>query len=405
METLRTAVSSLWANKTRSLLTMLGVIIGVSAVIAMVAIGTGASIQMESVISGLGSNMLMLRSGTPRTGGVRLSTGSTARLTVDDIQAIADECWSIGAVAPQVSTSAQLIRENLNWPSRIVGTWPGYYGIQNYSIDQGRLTDEEDERSAAKVCVIGQTTVRELFGGRDPLGETIRINKIPFEVVGVLASKGQNAMGDDQDDIVIVPLSTAQRRLIRGALAGTVNMAFVQARDISMMDSAISEMTLLLRQRHRIIGDKEDDFEIRNMTQMIESMQESTQVMSLLLGAVASISLLVGGIGIMNIMLVSVTERTREIGIRMAIGARAWDIRVQFLLEALLLSMAGGLIGILLGYGASGAVTAFLGWPTTVSEGAVGMAAGFSAMVGVFFGFYPAWKASLLRPIDALRFD
>lgn len=405
METLRTAVSSLWANKTRSLLTMLGVIIGVSAVIAMVAIGTGASIQMESVLSGLGSNMLMLRSGAPRTGGVRLSTGSTARLTVDDIRAIADECWSIGAVAPQVSVGAQLIRENFNWPSRIVGTWPGYYSIQNYSIDQGRLTDEEDERSAAKVCVIGQTTVRELFAGRDPIGETIRIDKIPFEVIGTLASKGQNAMGDDQDDIVIIPLSTAQRRLVRSGLAGTVNMAFVQAKDISMMDSAMSEMTLLLRQRHRITGDREDDFEIRNMTQMIESMQESTQVMSLLLGAVASISLLVGGIGIMNIMLVSVTERTREIGIRMAIGARAWDIRVQFLLEALLLSMIGGAIGILLGYGASSAVTAFLGWPTSVSEGAVGMAAGFSAMVGVFFGFWPAWKASLLRPIDALRFD
>ena len=405
METLRTALSSLWANKTRSLLTMLGVIIGVSAVIAMVAIGTGASRQMSDVFSGMGSNMLMLRAGAPRTGGVRQSTGSAARLTLADIQAIADECWSIGAVAPQVYTGAQLIRENLNWPSSVRGTWPGFYTIQNYSLDQGRLTDEDDERSAAKVCVVGQTIVRELFNDTDPIGQTIRINKIPFEIVGTLAPKGQSGMGDDQDDIVIVPLATAQRRLVRSGLAGTVNMAFIQARDLSMMDSAMSEITLLLRQRHRITGDKEDDFEVRNMTQMIESMQESARVMALLLGAVASISLLVGGIGIMNIMLVSVTERTREIGIRMAIGARAWDIRFQFLLEAVLLSMAGGLLGILLGYGASRAVTAFLNWPATVSGEAVLMAAGFSGFVGVFFGFYPAWKASLLKPIDALRFE
>ncbi|MDR1731495.1 MAG: ABC transporter permease [Synergistaceae bacterium] len=402
-EILRTAVSSLLANKTRSLLTMLGVIIGVSAVIAMIAIGRGASIQMEGVISGMGSNMIILRSGAPRTGGVRQSAGSGAALTLADIDAIRDECWSVQEIAPQVSVGTQLIYENQNWPSQVTGTTPGFFAIRGLSVRLGRLLDEEDERSAAKVCVIGQTVAENLFGTADPVGEVMRINRIPFEIVGVLTAKGQSSMGQDQDDTVVVPVTTAQRRLVRSALAGSVSMAFIQARDASMMDSVISEVSALLRQRHRIENGREDDFELRNMTQMLESLAQSTQVMSLLLGAVASISLLVGGIGIMNIMLVSVTERTREIGIRMAIGARAWDIRMQFLLEALLLSLAGGFLGILLGFGASKGITAFLQWPTSVSTGAVALAAGFSACVGVFFGFYPAWKASLLRPIDALR--
>jgi len=404
-ELLRSAVSSLWANKTRSILTMLGVVIGVAAVIAMVAIGNGASNQMNDLMSGLGTNMIFIRPGAASSGGVRQSAGSGASLTLADIKAIDEECWTIEAVAPQVSTSAQLIYENRNWQTSVTGSTPGYFTVQARTIHSGRLLDDEDERAALKVCVIGTEVAAELFGTDDPIGQMIRVKKIPFEVVGVLAPKGQSAMGQNQDDIVVVPITTAQRRLVRSQIAGSINAAFVQVRDASMMDGAISEMRALLRQRHRLEGGKEDDFQLNNMTQMIESMQQSTKVMTMLLGAVASISLVVGGIGIMNIMLVSVTERTREIGIRMAIGARILDIRLQFLLEALLLSMLGGFIGILLGAGASFCVTRFLNWPTSVSGGAVALAAGFSCFVGIFFGLYPAWKASLLRPIDALRFD
>ncbi|MDR2527635.1 MAG: ABC transporter permease [Synergistaceae bacterium] len=404
-EVLRTAVTSLWANKTRSTLTMLGVVIGVGAVIAMVAVGNGASRQMEGVISSMGANMIVLRPGSQNLGGVRQGAGSGATLTLSDVRAIEEECWSIKSVAPQVNTSAQLVFENRNWPCQVIGTTPGFFDIREFQAQKGRLLDKEDERSAAKTAVIGETVARELFGAADPLGRNIRIRNIPFEVVGVLAPKGQSAMGQDQDDTVIVPVTTAQRRLSRSGLADAVGSAFIQAKDSSMMDSAMAEVRGLLRQRHRLASDREDDFDLRNLTQMLDTLAQTARVMSLLLASVASISLLVGGIGIMNIMLVSVTERTREIGIRMAIGARRGDIRVQFLLEAMLLSLIGGCVGILLGAGASLAVTEFLKWPTSVSPGAVALAAGFSCVVGIFFGFYPAWKASLLRPIDALRFE
>ena len=402
-ETLRTALSSLLANKTRSLLTMLGVVIGVGAVIAMVAVGNGASVQMQDLVSGLGSNLLILSPGAPRSGGVRQSGG--ARLTLSDVRAVTEECWSVLRAAPLVNLSSQLIYENQNWPSRVTGTTPSYFDVDNRSIYLGRLLDDEDERSASKVCVIGQTVATQLFGTTNPVGRIIRINKIPFEVVGVLAPKGGGSMGQDQDDTVVVPITTAQRRLVRSSLADSVHMALIQVRDVSMLEGGMAEIRALMRQRHRIGRGKDDDFEIWNMTQMVESLQQSTWVMSALLGAVASISLLVGGIGIMNIMLVSVTERTREIGIRMAIGARARDIRLQFLLEALVLSLLGGVLGILLGMAASWGVTKFLTWPTSVSPGAIALAAGFSGVVGVFFGLYPAWKASRLRPIDALRFE
>ncbi|MDR1966584.1 MAG: ABC transporter permease [Synergistaceae bacterium] len=404
-EVFRTAVSSLWANKTRSMLTMLGIVIGVGAVIAMVAVGNGASKQMEGVISGMGVNMIMVRPGAPNMGGVRQGAGSGARLTLSDIRAIEEECWSIQDVAPTVNANSQVIFENRNWSTSVTGTTPGYFNVREYQAESGRLLDETDERSAAKVAVLGSTVAKELFGGADPVGRIMRVRNIPFEVVGVLASKGQSAMGPDQDDIVIVPITTAQRRLVRSSFADSVNMAFVQARDASMIESAMDEISALLRQRHRIGPDEDDDFQLGNMTDMINSLSQSTWVMTLLLGSVASISLLVGGIGIMNIMLVSVTERTREIGIRMAVGARAIDIRIQFLLEAMLLSLLGGIIGILLGYGASLGVASVLKWPTSVSGGAIAVAAGFSCFVGVFFGLYPAWKASRLRPIDALRFE
>lgn len=402
-ETLRTALSSLLANKTRSLLTMLGVVIGVGAVIAMVAVGNGASVQMQDLVSGLGSNLLILSPGAPRSGGVRQSGG--ARLTLSDVRAVTEECWSVLRAAPLVNLSAQLIYENQNWPTRVTGTTPSFFDVDNRSIYLGRLLDDEDERSAAKVCVIGQTVATQLFGTTNPVGRIVRISKIPFEVVGVLAPKGGGSMGQDQDDTVVVPITTAQRRLVRSSLAESVHMALIQVRDVSMLEGGMAEIRALMRQRHRIGKGKDDDFEIWNMTQMVESLQQSAWVMSALLGAVASISLLVGGIGIMNIMLVSVTERTREIGIRMAIGARAGDIRLQFLLEALVLSLLGGVLGILLGMAASWGVTEFLTWPTAVSPGAIALAAGFSGVVGVFFGLYPAWKASRLRPIDALRFE
>jgi putative ABC transport system permease protein len=384
---------------------MLGVVIGVGAVIAMIAVGNGASGQMEGVISTMGVNLIMIRSGAPSSGGVRMSAGSGARLTLSDIKAIEEECWSIQAVAPQVSSSAQVIFENRNWSTSITGTTAGFFDIREYQAETGRLLDDEDERSAAKTAVLGATVAKELFGVMDPIGRNIRIRSIPFEVVGVLAAKGQSAMGPDQDDVIIVPITTAQRRLTRSSLPDSINMAFVQARDVSMIESAMDEVSGLLRQRHRIAQGGEDDFTVGNMTDVINSLAQTTRVMTLLLGSVASISLIVGGIGIMNIMLVSVTERTREIGIRMAIGARAFDIRIQFLLEAMLLSLLGGLIGILLGWGASVGVSQVLKWPTEVSGSAVALAAGFSCFVGVFFGFYPAWKASMLHPIDALRFE
>jgi putative ABC transport system permease protein len=402
---MRTAVSSLWANKTRSMLTMLGVIIGVGAVITMVAVGNGASRQMEGVISGMGVNLIILRPGAPNMGGVRQSAGSGARLTLSDIQAIEDECWSIKAVAPQVSTSAQVIYENRNWPTSVTGTTESFFGVRDYQVSSGRLIDDVDDRSAATVAVLGSTVAKELFAGMDPIGLTIRIRNIPFEVIGVLAAKGQTAMGPDQDDIIVVPITTAQRRLVRSSFADSVNMAYIQARDAGTIDSAMDEVSALLRQRHRLTGDAEDDFNLGNMTDMINTLAQSTRVMTILLGSVASISLIVGGIGIMNIMLVSVTERTREIGIRMAIGARAYDIRIQFLLEAMLLSLSGGIMGILIGYGASLGVSSFLKWPTSVSGGAIALATGFSCFIGIFFGLYPAWKASRLRPIDALRFE
>ncbi|MBR4196986.1 MAG: ABC transporter permease [Synergistaceae bacterium] len=404
MEIIKTALRSLLSNRTRSLLTMLGIIIGVGAVITMVAIGRGAAQQVESALAGFGSNMLIVMPAPPNSTGARGAAGSGQSLTLEDSYALAEQTFSIARTAPEVSTSAQVIYGNSNWNTSVTGSTPDILQVRNWSMASGAMFTEQDVRSGAKVCVIGQTVARELFGYSDPVGITIRIKSVPFRIAGMTTKKGANSWGQDQDDFILVPVTTAQRRLSRaGTRVDTVRRINVQAKDKDSVSSAEKEIISLLRQRHKLTDGVENDFNVRNMTEVQESMASTANVMSMLLGAVASISLLVGGIGIMNIMLVSVSERTREIGIRMAVGARPSNVRVQFLTEAVVLSLLGGAIGISLGVGVSKAVTAFVGWATIISGQSIIVAAGFSAFIGILFGFWPAWKASNLDPIDALR--
>ncbi|MBQ7155530.1 MAG: ABC transporter permease [Synergistaceae bacterium] len=404
MEVFKTALRSLMSNRTRSLLTMLGIIIGVGAVITMVAIGRGAAQQVESALAGFGSNMIIVMPAPPNSTGARGAAGSGESLTLDDSNALASETFSVARTAPEVNASAQIIYGNSNWNTSVTGTTPDILQVRNWEIAAGAMFTEQDVRSGAKVCVIGQTVATELFGYSDPIDATIRIKSIPFQVVGMTTKKGANSWGQDQDDFILVPVTTAQRRLVRaGTRVDTVRRINVQAKDRDSMTTAEQEITSLLRQRHRLTEGVENDFQVRNLTEVQESMASTANVMSMLLGAVASISLLVGGIGIMNIMLVSVSERTREIGIRMAVGARPSNVRVQFLTEAVVLSLLGGAIGIGIGIGLSKAVTAMFSWQTVISMQSIVLAAGFSGFVGVLFGFWPAWKASNLDPIDALR--
>ena len=405
LETLRTAVRSLLSNRIRSALTMLGIIIGVAAVITMVAIGAGASRNIQQFISGVGSNILIVMPGAPSAGGVRQQAGSGSTLTLQDAQAIEKESYALKGVAPEIFSRTQLVYGNMNWSTQVTGSTPSIFPIREWRISKGRFFQEGEAKSGAKVVVLGATVARNLFGEEDPVGKTVRIRNVPMEVLGVLAAKGQTPWGQDQDDGAFVPFETAQRRLFRRAIANSVQRVTVAAVDGDSVAEAERDIRAILRQRHRLGEMEENDFDVRNMAEMLDAAAQSTRVMSLLLGAVASVSLLVGGIGIMNIMLVSVTERTREIGIRMAIGARASDIRTQFLMEALLLSISGGIIGIALGISASMLITGFLGWATVVSPGSVVLAFGFSVFVGIFFGFYPAWKASLLNPIESLRYE
>jgi len=403
--TARIALRALRVNKMRSALTMLGIIIGVGAVIAMLAIGTGASRQIEEQISTMGSNLLMVVPGSQTSGGLRMGFGSQPTLTLDDAQAIVRECPAVQEVAPVHNGVAQVVYGNLNWSTAIFGTGQGIVEVRDWTVAVGRGISDEDVRSATKVAVVGQTVVDSLFGGIDPVDQIIRIKKIPFRVVGVMSKKGQNAMGQDQDDIVFVPITTAQKKLFGTAFPGMVRQIMVKAASADMLGPAETQITELLRQRHRIGGRKDDDFTVRNLTQMMQAAEDSTRVMKYLLGAIASVSLLVGGIGIMNIMLVSVTERTREIGIRMAIGAKTWDIRFQFIMEAVILSLIGGIIGLVAGFASSEVISLAAGWRTDVSLAAALVAFVFSGLVGIFFGFYPAYKASLLNPIDALRYE
>jgi putative ABC transport system permease protein len=399
---LRVSLRALLRNKMRSTLTMLGIVIGVGAVISMVAITTGARNSVQAQISSLGDNVFMIFSGSFNQGGSRQASGSRSNLTTDDVDALAAQCPDVKAITPAIRMGAQLVYADQNWATSVWGVAASYTDIRRYDVAKGRGLTDSDMRGAAKVCLVGQTVVDNLFLGEDPVGTIIRIRRLPFEVVGRLAPKGQSAMGQDQDDIVAIPFSTAAR--IQGGQT-RVNMILGSASSGTALSAAVEEMTDLMRARHRIAANEDDDFIIRTQADIANTVESSARTMTILLGSVALVSLLVGGIGIMNIMLVSVTERTREIGIRMSVGARQQDILFQFLLEAVLLSAIGGLLGIALGGGVSAMISKFAGWPSEISPLVAFIALAFASLVGIFFGFYPARKASLLDPIEALRYE
>ncbi len=403
--TMKIALRALRVNKTRSALTMLGIIIGVGAVIAMLAVGTGASQKIAEQIASMGSNLLIILSGSSTSGGIRMGSGTQPTLSLGDADAIEKECSAVAEVAPVLSGTAQVIYGNLNWSTGIIGTTPDMLVVRDWPIAEGRAFTAEEVKSAAKACLLGKTVVDNLFGDINPVGQIIRIKNMPFTVVGILATKGQSAQGQDQDDTIYVPVTTAQMKLFGTSFPGMVRIIMVKAKNAEALEDSEKQITALLRQRHHIRPKQDSDFTVRNLTQIMQAAEQSTRVMTLLLGAIASVSLLVGGIGIMNIMLVSVTERTREIGIRMAVGAKTLDIRLQFIMEALTLSLIGGIIGIILGISGSKILSMAFQWSTIVSPFAILLAFFFSGMVGLFFGFYPAYKASLLNPIDALRYE
>ncbi|HKB60148.1 MAG TPA: ABC transporter permease [Gallionellaceae bacterium] len=392
------------ANRMRTFLTMLGMIIGVGAVILMLAIGQGVRQKVESTIASMGSNLFIVLSGSTTSGGARMGFGAAPTLTLADAQAI-EELPGVGAVAPAAPGTAQLVYGANNWSTSVYGTTPSYLVVRNWTLAEGAPFTESDVRSATRVALLGQTVVQNLFGNEDPVGRTIRIKDSPYLVLGVLAAKGQSLDGRDQDDTVLIPVTTAQRKLFGSQFQGSVRFMMVQATSAGVMPAVQKEMTDLLRQRHRIRQGEDDDFSIRNLTALMNTAATTAQVFSLMLGAIASISLVVGGIGIMNIMLVSVTERTREIGIRMAIGARAADVLLQFLLEAIMISLIGCVIGVVLGVGGAFLIYAVSGFNVVVTPVSIVMSFGVAAAIGIFFGWYPARKASRLKPIDALRYQ
>lgn len=403
--TFRISLRALRVNKMRSSLTMLGIIIGVGAVIAMLAVGTGASKRIAEQIASMGSNLLIILPGTTTAGGVRMGAGTQPTLTLGDAEAILRESSAVAEAAPVHNGVAQVVFGHQNWSTGVVGTTPSMLEVRDWPLASGRPFTQQDVKSATKVCLLGQTVVDNLFGSMDPLGQIVRIKKIPFTVVGILATKGQSAQGQDQDDTIYIPVTTAQKKVFGTQFPGMVRIIMVKAKSAEDLGPAEKQINELLRQRHHIGPKQENDFTVRNLTQVMQTAEQSTKVMTLLLGAIASVSLLVGGIGIMNIMLVSVTERTREIGIRMAVGAKTWDIRLQFIIEAVTLSLIGGVIGIIVGVSGSKILSSLAGWATVVSPLSVFLAFGFSGLVGISFGFYPAYKASNLSPIDALRFE
>jgi putative ABC transport system permease protein len=399
------AFRSLMMNKMRSALTMLGIIIGVGAVIVMIAVGSGAKKRIGEQIASMGSNMIIVFSGSATSGGLHHGAGTAPTLTVDDAKAILMEIPGVRYVAPNLSGVAQVVFGNQNWSTVIYGTTPEILEIRDWPLISGRPFNQQDVDGATKVCLLGRTVVDNLFGGIDPVGQIIRIKKVPFTVIGVLAPKGQSTHGMDQDDTIFVPLTTVQKRLFGMQFPGMVKGIAVQANGPEVMNEVEYQINQLLRQRHHIQPGQENDFSVRNLTEIASSAEQSAEVMTLLLAAIASISLIVGGIGIMNIMLVSVTERTREIGIRIAVGAKSRDILLQFLIESLVLGLIGGTVGIGVGVVGTLILSSFTQWPTLFSIKAILLAFLFAASVGVFFGFYPSRKASLLNPIEALRYE
>jgi putative ABC transport system permease protein len=407
LSALRSALRALAANTLRSILTMLGIIIGVAAVITMIAVGRGATDRVQEQMKGLGANIMLVMPGGLSQGGVRLGASTGQGLSEDDAVAIARDVPEVQVAAPSMRTGAQVIAGNTNWSTSIMGGTNDYLEAREWPLEAGRAFEGAEIQGSAKVAMIGQTVATQLFGDSDPLDQVIRIKKVPVTIIGLLSKKGQNSMGQDQDDIVIVPISTYRNR-IQGGNAGKlkrIGSISVKVKEGLSMKTAEENIKDLLRQRMKVQPGGDDPFTIRNLTEILQAQEESSKVMTMLLAAVAGISLVIGGIGIMNIMLVSVTERTREIGLRMAVGARGKDILTQFLIEAVTLSLIGGAIGVLVGAVATWAVGQFAGWQVSMTAASILLATGFSAFVGIFFGFYPARKASKLLPIQALRYE
>ena len=397
------ALKAIANNKTRAFLTMLGIIIGVAAVITMIAIGQGAKQSIQKEISSMGSNIIMIHPGGDRRGGVRLSADEMQTLKIEDYQTLRNECIYVSALSPNVSAAGQLISGNNNYPASVSGVGTEYLAIRQLNIADGEMFSEHDEKTSAKVCVIGKTIVDNLFpDGRDPIGETIRINQVPLRVVGVLESKGYNSMGMDQDEIVLAPYTTVMKRLLAVTYLQGI---FASAISEDMTTYATEEIGEILSRQHRLKADEPNDFMIRSQQELSEMMDKTTNILTTLLACIAGISLLVGGIGIMNIMYVSVTERTREIGLRMSVGARGIDILIQFLIEAILISITGGIIGIILGGTICSAVNYMANWPVSIQSWSVVLSFVVCTVTGVFFGWYPAKKAAALDPIDALRYE
>jgi putative ABC transport system permease protein len=402
LDLIRIALRALARNKVRSALTMLGIIIGVASVIAMVSLGQGAQQQVQSQIASMGTNLLVVMAGSQKSGGFRGGLGTSTTLTPEDVEAILREAPAVAAATPTVSTAVPLVFGNQNWTTRAEGANASYLTIRARAIASGEFFTETDVRTAARVAVIGQTVANQLFPSLNPVGQIIRVRNLPFRVVGVLVAKGQSQFGQDQDDTIVMPYTTVMKKLLATTYIPSASFSAVSA---SATDEAQKEITAILRQRHNIRPGQDDDFTVRNLTDVAETAEQASKVMTMLLGGIAAVSLLVGGIGIMNIMLVSVTERTREIGIRMAVGARSRHVQYQFLIESVVLGLTGGLLGILVGVGASFVLSHVFQWPQLISTAAVFGSAIFSMAIGVFFGYYPARKAAELDPIEALRFE
>ena len=402
---IKIALDSILIHKLRSFLTVLGIIIGVSSVIIMVAIGNGAKLEIEKQISSIGSNLIIILPGATSSGGVRFGAGTQMTLTIQDAEALKKESPYIEDTSFSIHEVLQIVYKNMNWSSLVRGTNTSFFRIQEWELERGRFFNEDDIKSGNRVAVIGSTVVKNLFGLEDPIDKTIRIKKLPFKVIGVLKEKGTSPRGEDQDDVILVPYTTAQRNLFGNVLLDRVRVIYVKARSFNDLFLAENDIKLILRQRHKIQKNQEDDFSVRNITQFLQARQESSRVMTFLLGAIASISLIVGGIGIMNIMLVSVTERTKEIGIRMAVGATTYHIQFQFLIEAILLSIVGSILGILLGIAGAFISDSVFHIKAIISFDSIIISLFLTMIVGVVFGFYPAYKASLLDPIEALRYE